>query len=788
MKGCCLCDLFAVRFRFALILSSVIILLLILLSPKIVYSFDITLAWNMAEVEELAGFKTFYREEGQDYNYDNPAWDGNVSACTITIADFKEGVPYYFVVKAYSTMGDVSDNSNEVRYLSTENLAPIADAGPDLTKDEGLTVTLDGSCSVDPDGNIISYNWIQLTGTNVELTDSNLYQASFIAPDIGPGGELLTFQLTVTDDEDLQSTDICEVNVSNVDDPPINTPPTAEANGPYTGTEGQAVSFSSAGSGDVNGDSLTYNWNFGDGAISSNANPSHTYVQNGVYNVTLTLNDGSSNKSDTAMVTVSDIDPIVNFSATPTSGEAPLTVNFTVTASSYDGITSYSWNFGDGSTYEGENPRHTFTDSGTYTVSLSATEPDGDIATDTCIIKVTYMEELPTLTSLSISGDGSLNENSVSNYIAIALFSDGNTRTVTDAVTWSADSPYANIDGTGKLSALEVMKDEIITITANYNFNGLTKITEKPVTIIDISEPTPDPFKPVITSPLDGQTDCELMAHLTTLPFSDPNGNTHTQTQWQISKQETFSTLILDITSNEHLTELSVPSLVLEPETTYYVRARFFNSFPEISDWSDIVEFRTTSDINDLNYNGIPDGQEILSNTDINADGIDDYSQPETIKCVQTNYSADTIAATKDPNSVFSIEAMQAIDPSAISEETRKPRKIMLALFAYRIRLNEPGITIYQRIYFSSNIRMAKSFYKYDSIYGWEDYTQYVTFDYETNSIIVELTDGGKGDSDGTANGIIVDPGGLVEDDSAEIFDNGSPKGGCFIESLLTGR
>ncbi|MGA1864609.1 MAG: PKD domain-containing protein, partial [bacterium] len=383
MRSCCLCDLLAVRFRLALILSSVIILLFVLFSPRTVYSFDITLAWNMAEVEELAGFKTFYREEGQEYNYDNPAWDGNIPACTITITDFKEGTPYYFVVKAYSTMGDQSENSNEVRYLSTENLAPIADAGPDLTKDEGLTVTLDGSGSVDPDGTIVLYNWIQLTGTNVELFNSDLAQASFIAPDVGPSGELLTFQLMVTDDEDLQSTDICEVNVSYVYVPPTNTPPTAEANGPYTGTEGQAISFSSAGSGDVNGDPITYNWNFGDGATSSSANPSHTYAQNGTYTVTLTLNDGSSNDSDTATVTVSDIDPVVNFSATPTSGEAPLTVNFTATATSYDGITSYSWSFGDGGTDDGGSPRHTFTASGTYTVSLNVTEQDGDRATNT---------------------------------------------------------------------------------------------------------------------------------------------------------------------------------------------------------------------------------------------------------------------------------------------------------------------------------------------------------------------------------------------------------------------
>lgn len=79
---------------------------------------------------------------------------------------------------------------------------------------------------------------------------------------------------------------------------------------------------------------------------------------------------------------------------------------------------------------------------------------------------------------------------------------------------------------------------------------------------------------------------------------------------------------------------------------------------------------------------------------------------------------------------------------------------------------------------------MAKGLYKYDTVHGWEDYSQYVTFDYETNSIIIELKDGANGDSDGVANGIIVDPGGLVEDDLASTFDDGSPRGGCFIEII----
>ncbi len=73
--------------------------------------------------------------------------------------------------------------------------------------------------------------------------------------------------------------------------PSANQAPTAEANGPYSGTEGQAVSFSSAGSSDPDGSIVSYLWDFGDGVTSTAADPSHTYAAAGTYTVTLTVTD-----------------------------------------------------------------------------------------------------------------------------------------------------------------------------------------------------------------------------------------------------------------------------------------------------------------------------------------------------------------------------------------------------------------------------------------------------------------------------------------------------------------
>ncbi|TMP28219.1 collagenase [Pseudoalteromonas rubra] len=70
-----------------------------------------------------------------------------------------------------------------------------------------------------------------------------------------------------------------------------NQAPTAVINGPYQGTAGASVSFSSQGSSDPEGQSLSYAWQFGDGGQSTQADPVHTYQDAGSYTVTLTVTD-----------------------------------------------------------------------------------------------------------------------------------------------------------------------------------------------------------------------------------------------------------------------------------------------------------------------------------------------------------------------------------------------------------------------------------------------------------------------------------------------------------------
>jgi PKD repeat protein len=67
--------------------------------------------------------------------------------------------------------------------------------------------------------------------------------------------------------------------------------------------------------------------------------------------------------------------PVASFTATPTSGPAPLAVQFTDTSTGPP--TSWAWDFGDGSTSTSQNPSHTYTTAGTYTVTLTAANAAG---------------------------------------------------------------------------------------------------------------------------------------------------------------------------------------------------------------------------------------------------------------------------------------------------------------------------------------------------------------------------------------------------------------------------
>jgi hypothetical protein len=189
------------------------------------------------------------------------------------------------------------------------NDPPTAVAGPDQTVPEGTSVTLDGSGSIDWDDGIAQYEWKQFSGPAVVLTNANTVMATFMTPDVGPGGAALTFELTVTDKGGLKSAAQCIVNVTWV-----NEPPTAVTGPDQNVAEGVVVTLDASGSTDPDGNIVSYSWQQTEGPAVTLSNaaavqPRFTSPNVGptgatlVFKLTVT-DDGGLMASDNCMVTV----------------------------------------------------------------------------------------------------------------------------------------------------------------------------------------------------------------------------------------------------------------------------------------------------------------------------------------------------------------------------------------------------------------------------------------------------------------------------------------------------
>jgi gliding motility-associated-like protein len=129
---------------------------------------------------------------------------------------------------------------------------------------------------------------------------------------------------------------------------------------------------------DISVGATAWNWNFGDGGTSTLQNPAHTYTALGNYNVTLVVTGANGCKDSIIKNQFVKIQkPIVGINGFPLEGCVPYTINPTPNVTTVDGVVTYLWNFGDGFTSNAQNPTHTYTIQGNYTVKLFITTNDG---------------------------------------------------------------------------------------------------------------------------------------------------------------------------------------------------------------------------------------------------------------------------------------------------------------------------------------------------------------------------------------------------------------------------
>ena len=326
------------------------------------------------------------------------------------------------------------------------NRLPVCNAGGPYTGTVGVSVSFNGTASYDPDGSIVSYIW--------NFGDSSAGAGSILGHTYTAAGTY-TVSLTVRDNRSASRT--CSTTAT-ITGGSSNQPPTARPGGPYSATVGSAISFNGATSSDPDGTISSYNWNFGDGTTGSGATPSKSYNTAGTYTVTLTVSDNlgaTHSATTTATIGSATNQSPVSRPGGPYSGTVGTAVSFNGSTSSDpdDSISSYSWNFGDGTTGSGATPSKTYSTAGTFTVTLTVTDNLGatNSATTTATISATNQPPISRPggpytgtvgTAISFNGSTSSDPNgTITSYSW--NFGDGTTGTgATPAKSYSATGTY----------------------------------------------------------------------------------------------------------------------------------------------------------------------------------------------------------------------------------------------------------------------------------------------------------------------------------------------------------
>ena len=299
------------------------------------------------------------------------------------------------------------------------NQAPTANAGDDVTIGLRVDTTISAVASTDPEGDTLTYSWIQTSGEPVENVSStggfDKIDFSFYAYK-QHDGQALTFELTVSDGE-YTSTDEVVVTVGV-----LNAAPIANAGDDQTVNEGDTVTLIGTAT-DADNDELTLTWSQTTGIAVTLTDgvfvaPDVDDVM--VFEFELTADDGSKTGTDTVAIT---INPVIVTNTSPTAdagtdqtvneGDA-VTLDASGSTDPENDTLTMTWVQTAGTTVTITNGSFTAPDvTSTETLTFELTVDDGELtSTDTVTITVNNVADTttttpPTTAAKSSSGGGS---------------------------------------------------------------------------------------------------------------------------------------------------------------------------------------------------------------------------------------------------------------------------------------------------------------------------------------------------------------------------------------------
>ncbi|EDN69470.1 WD-40 repeat protein [Beggiatoa sp. PS] len=251
-----------------------------------------------------------------------------------------------------------------------------------------LTVILNAQDSFDPDpsGEIVNYEW------NVNGQKLVGMMASTLLTVVGEYAVVLT----ITDNQGATAQIQKSVNVTTPNQAPI-ADFTAT---PLTGTVPLTVTLEASSSIDPDGSIVNYQWNANEQLLAYGNPTTHTFTESGEHIITLTVTDNQGTSAEfQKMVNVisSNQVPIAHFTATPSTGQIPLTITLDATKSmDADGsIVNYQWMMNDQLLAYGNPTTHTLTEIGDYLITLTVTDDKKATATAQQNVRVTPINKAP---------------------------------------------------------------------------------------------------------------------------------------------------------------------------------------------------------------------------------------------------------------------------------------------------------------------------------------------------------------------------------------------------------
>ncbi len=296
-------------------------------------------------------------------------WDFGDGSDTGWINDSIVNHTYPFEGK-YTVKLTVRDNDGESDSASQEitvnNLAPIADAGTDITSFES-NIKFDGSGSWDTPTDLkkLNYRW--------SFGDSGSGYGKSVMHNYTKKGNYQV-DLTVTDDNGEQDIDSISVTIKNLSPVAIIKTNTREA------IEDDEIYFEGVDSYDPDGELLSYHWDFDDGTTADGVSTNHVFIGAGDYQVTLTVQDEDNvvNK-DSILIKILNVNPVANGGPDREVFIGELILfnarNSTDTPSDLPEL-RYFWDFGDNTTEQGLEVIHSYVNPGTYNVTLRVLDDD----------------------------------------------------------------------------------------------------------------------------------------------------------------------------------------------------------------------------------------------------------------------------------------------------------------------------------------------------------------------------------------------------------------------------